>query len=203
MNFKDIKESENIYKIFVDFGYSKCTVGLSAFQKSSFRVLQTFSEPNCGGRMMDMLIVNYLSRMFFSKNQIDIFSNKKSVLKLLTEVQKSRKILTSNKDIQINVEFIINELDLIHIFTREEFEKICAPVFEKFELLLLSCRKYIDSMNLTDKITIEMAGECMRTPLAQSLVKKVFNQGISKTILIDECVAKGCSIYVIKQLKLE
>ena len=42
---------------------------------------------------------------------------------------------------------------------------------------------------------IEMAGDLMRTPVLQNLVKKVTNFEISKGIIIDECPSLGASLY--------
>jgi hypothetical protein len=40
-----------------------------------------------------------------------------------------------------------------------------------------------------------MAGELMRTPCLQNIVKEVTGLSISKTIITDECIAIGCSLY--------
>ena len=192
---------DKIYKVFVDFGHSKCTVGISSFQKSNFQVMETFSERFCGGRDMDMMILNHVCEKFFLEQKIDLLSNKKAMMRLITEIQKTRKILTSNNESQIIVEFIINDLDLSYHLKRDEFEKICKPTFDIFENLLIKAKIYLDSINLSNCFTIEMAGECMRTPYSQFLVKKIFNKEINKTVLIDECISKGCSIYVNNLMK--
>ena len=41
---------------------------------------------------------------------------------------------------------------------------------------------------------VEIAGELMRTPILQNLIKKQYNLTISKTILIDECTSVGSSL---------
>ena len=40
-----------------------------------------------------------------------------------------------------------------------------------------------------------MAGDLMRTPILQTIVKKITNSEISKGIIIDECPSLGASLY--------
>ena len=159
-------------------------------------MIERFTDRFCGGRDLDLIIVNYLSEKFYLKHKIDLFSHKKSLLRLLIEVKKTREILSYNTESNITVESIINDIDFSYYMTRNEFEKICQPVFEKFEKLLINVKMYLNKINLTNLVTIEMAGECMKTPITQQLIKKIFNQDIAKTMNIDECISKGCFIYV-------
>ncbi len=40
-----------------------------------------------------------------------------------------------------------------------------------------------------------MAGDLMRTPVLQNIVKKITNLDVSKGIIIDECPSLGVSLY--------
>ena len=40
-----------------------------------------------------------------------------------------------------------------------------------------------------------MAGELMRTPILENTVKEIAKIEMSKTILTDECLSVGCSLY--------
>lgn len=40
-----------------------------------------------------------------------------------------------------------------------------------------------------------MAGELMRTPILEKTVKEITGIEMSKTILTDECLSVGCSLY--------
>ena len=40
-----------------------------------------------------------------------------------------------------------------------------------------------------------MAGDLMRTPVLQNIVKKITNLDVSKGIIIDECPSLGASLY--------
>ena len=40
-----------------------------------------------------------------------------------------------------------------------------------------------------------MAGELMRTPAMEKIIKEILNMEMSKTILTDECVYVGSALY--------
>jgi len=44
--------------------------------------------------------------------------------------------------------------------------------------------------------SIELAGEGSRMPIISDMFKLIFNMDVSKTMIIDECIAKGCCFYV-------
>ena len=46
-----------------------------------------------------------------------------------------------------------------------------------------------------DITNVEMAGELMRTPILEKTVKEIAKIEMSKTILTDECLSVGCSLY--------
>jgi molecular chaperone DnaK (HSP70) len=41
-----------------------------------------------------------------------------------------------------------------------------------------------------------MVGDAVRTPIIQTVIKEVFGYEVSKTLLPDECIARGCTLYV-------
>ena len=94
---------------------------------------------------------------------------------MMTEIFKARKILTSNKDIVINIDSLYDENDLNETLTREELENLIKEDLDIFEKNLDEF--YKESLNIIGKentITyIEMAGDLMRTPVLQNIVKKL------------------------------
>ena len=45
-----------------------------------------------------------------------------------------------------------------------------------------------------------MVGDAVRTPIIQQIIKDTFGLELSKTLLPDECIARGCTLFV-KYLK--
>ena len=40
-----------------------------------------------------------------------------------------------------------------------------------------------------------MVGDFIRNPIFQKIIYEIFNKNINKTLLADECIARGCSLY--------
>lgn len=43
-----------------------------------------------------------------------------------------------------------------------------------------------------------MVGDAVRTPIIQEIIKDTFGMELSKTLLPDECIARGCTLFVRK-----
>ena len=122
----------------------------------------------------------------------------KTKIRLVDTITKVRKSLTVNKEITISVESLMDGEDLVYNLSRDEFEEIIKPVTKKFENL---CKKALEkaakeaNIKLEDLYGIEMVGDTVRTPAIQNVVKKVFKKDVSKTLVPDECIARGCALY--------
>ena len=40
-----------------------------------------------------------------------------------------------------------------------------------------------------------MVGDTLRTPIINTIIKNIFNKELSKTLVPDECIARGCSLF--------
>ena len=204
--FKNIFEDNNgainknikKYVIFIEAGHSKTTFVLSEFAFEEYKVLNVRCLPYLGGRDFDEKIREYLIYQFEQKYKTPFpRQNAKLKYRMMTEIFKARKILTSNKDIVINIDSLYDENDLNETLTREELENLIKEDLDIFEKNLDEF--YKESLNIIGKentITyIEMAGDLMRTPVLQNIVKKITNLDVSKGIIIDECPSLGASLY--------
>ena len=150
--------------------------------------------------------MDYISKKIYSKHKLDIFEDKRTQMEVYEQVVKARKTLSSSKSADIIVEYLTDELSFDYILSREQFETIAQPVLEKVSLLiqnvkdfLIKTSKYnIILLELVDALShVELAGEGSRIPAINGIVKTYLNVEISKTMLIDECISKGCCFYVI------
>ena len=107
--------------------------------------------------------------------------------RLLEQITKKRNQLTVNNEILITVEsfYVGNKIeeDLEIIISRETFEKLIGNLVKEIINILDNLIKKNNNIKID---YVEMAGELMRTPILQNLIKKQYNLTISKTILIDE-----------------
>ena len=140
--FKNIFEdtngtiNQNIkkYVIFIDAGHSKTTFVLSEFAFNEYKVLNVRCLPYLGGRDFDEKIRDYLIYQFEQKYKIPFpRQNAKLKYRMMTEIFKARKILTSNKDYVINIDSLYDENDLNETLTREEFENLIKEDLDIFE----------------------------------------------------------------------
>ena len=111
-----------------------------------------------------------------------------------------RKSLIVNKEISISLDSLMDGEDLVYNLIRDEFEKIIEPTVKKFENL---CKYAIEKFEKETKMkigeihSIEMVGNTVRTPIILVTIKKCFGKEVSKTLVPDECIARGCALYAI------
>lgn len=200
----NLKESRIV--CFVDIGHSKSTVTFSSFIKDEFKVLYVSNNRNFGARNFDMSILLMIFEDFVNSNQLSInLKNlrKKSIQKLLDEITKARKILTVNNEANILVNNFFGEFDLSYNLKKENFVKFIEKDLELLkEFLVATLLEYKKKKCLSDIFSIELAGEAVRIPILQDLIEKIFSHKLSKTILPDEAIAKGCCIYSIMHSNL-
>ena len=184
------------YILFVDAGHSKTSFVLSKLTYNLFTVLDTITIPFLGGRDFDEAIYQYCCDKFNKDNNIDISTNNKIKLRLLKPIEKARKTLTVNKDAQISVDSLSDDIDFSIILTREEYEKLIGDKIQLFkEELIKFCDRIKQNYPDIDLTNVEMAGELMRTPILERTIKDITKIEMSKSILTDECLSVGCSLY--------
>ena len=198
------KVDKNMIKhvIFIDSGYSKTTFTYSSFSYLNFKIHLVKSYYNLGGRNIDEILFDYCKEAFMkeqtmSKNDRESFMNIKNKVRLLQAIDKARKALSINDDTVITVDSFFDENDLSNPIKKEDYERIIYSFIKDYEFNLKNFKNEIEKMNnnkLPNNLSIEMAGELIRTPILQDKIKNIFNIPVSKTILVDECISVGCSL---------
>ena len=184
------------YILFVDAGHSKTSLIFSQLNYNLFKVLDTLCIPFLGGRDFDDAIYKYCCEKFKNENNIDISKDKKIKLRLMQPIIKARKNLTVNKDAQIAVDSLAEDIDFTCLLNRDEFEKIIKDKLDLFRNELIRfCQRNNKNYPGIQLTNVEMAGELMRTPAMEKIIKEILNMEMSKTILTDECISVGCSLY--------
>ena len=195
---KEFEEDKPRTVAFVDLGHASCNIFFSTFTKKDVKVVSVTGERFCGAREFDYLIAQKLADDFEQKYGSNPMESPKCRIRLIDTITKVRKSLTVNKEITISVDSLMDGEDLYCNLTRDEFEKIIDPVVKKFENL---CKKAIENfekdtkMKIKDIHSIEMVGDTVRTPIILETIKKVMGKEISKTLVPDECIARGCALY--------
>jgi heat shock 70kDa protein 4 len=178
---------------FVDFGHSKLTITYASFLVGRAKIIRSHSNRNLGARNIDYLLFEQFAGEFSKKYGCDPRDDKRARLRMLDSIEKVRKLLTANKEAEINCESLMEDQDFRKLFTRQELEQIMSPIMQSFCLCLkqslamagLSC----DHLDF-----VELVGEATRIPIVQDCIKQVFGRELSRTLNSQECVARGCAI---------
>ena len=132
----DLHETEARKVVFVDFGHSKLTCTLASFVKGKMKIIYTHSNRNLGARKIDYQLFDLLAEEFFKKYGCDPRESPRCRLRLLDAIEKMRKLLSGNKEADVNCEALMEDEDLRRHFTRDEFEELIAPFVAEFRQTL-------------------------------------------------------------------
>ncbi|KAI8507700.1 Heat shock 70 kDa protein 4L [Branchiostoma belcheri] len=143
-------------------------------------VLATAFDSNLGGHNFDLRLAEHFSEEFKKKYKVDAKTKPRAMLRLLTECEKLKKLMSANAtEIPMNIE--------------GDFEAMCADLLARVEGPLKSV---LEQTNLKpDAIdSVEIIGGQTRMPAVKEIIKKVFGKETSTTLNADEAVARGCTL---------
>ena len=190
-HYKNLEANKNKVICFIDLGQSKLSLHLCSFTNKDIIILYSKSNKYIGCRDFDMKILEYLEQLH-PKLISNIKKNKKYFIKLLQSIEKSRKMITVNKETTINFE--MGEDFINFNLTREKFNEIInsdLTLFKKFISEFFSEANY----DIKKVDSFEMVGDMIRNPIFQEILTDLFKKNINKTMVADECIAQGCAFY--------
>merc|ERR1711976_213836 len=190
---KDLTDEPRLVA-FVDVGHSKTSIFFAKVKKTSAEIVMEKTDRSLGGRDFDMVLFKEYARRFDAKENIDLWTYPKSKMRLIDACEKQRKTLSANADAPINVEYLAEEVDFSAFMTRDEFEKLTAPLFERFTALVENAFKE-SGYSTKEFHSVEVIGGMTRTPKLQETIKNVFKvSDVSRTLNQSESIARGCAI---------
>jgi heat shock protein 4 len=96
----------------------------------------THSDRNVGARQIDYMLFEKFSEEFMKKHGVDPRENTRSKLRLLDAIEKVRKLLSSNKEADINCDSLLEDIDFHRSIKREELESLIEPFIKSFSYCL-------------------------------------------------------------------
>jgi heat shock protein 4 len=88
-------------------------------------------------------------------------------------MEKTRKLLTANKETDVHIECLMEDIDINRKISREEFEKIIAsPIMDLRKTLMMALSRA--GISTTQIDSVELVGEATRIPAVQSAIQFVF-----------------------------
>lgn len=185
------KPARNV--VFVDVGHTGTQVAACSFNKGKLTMLSS-STCQSGGRGFDETICKYFFKDFEERYKLNVPSNKKAVLKLMTEAEKLKKLMASNQNkIPLNIECFMDDKDVKGGMDRACFEELIAGDLVSIEATLNNCLE-TSKLKLEDIYSVEIVGGSSRIPSIKALIEKVFQKAPSTTLNADEAVSRGCAL---------
>lgn len=180
--------------VFVDCGHASLQVFACSFHKGKLKMLASASDPNLGGRDIDLILAEHFSNDFHSRYRIDPRSNPRAFLRLTAEVEKLKKQMSANSTtLPLNIECFMDDKDVHGNMKRVDMEELCGHLFQRAEKTLRRCLE--DSkLRLEEIHAVEIVGGSSRIPAIKHLIEVVFGKQPSTTLNQDEAVSRGCAL---------
>ena len=187
----DLSQPDKI--LFIDFGNSKINYVISSFKKNEFKVEKVLCNPFLGGRNLDEKIFNEIIEFFKNNNNIEETLNltDKKRIELLKAIAEARNKLSLNETSKIQIFAFYKGIDLEYIISKKDLNYIISDEIQTFKNDLSNILNEYEN----DIKYVEMYGNVMRTLILESLLKENYNLTLQKSIIIDECLSTGASIY--------
>lgn len=209
--FKDIrKEFANkeapTNVMFIDLGATSYSVSIAAFEPGKLSVKSSQFDADLGGREFDWKIAQWFADKFEEKFKGKLsakpMSKPKVALKLLAAAEKAKKTLSPAgvKEVRMQMECIMDDLDFGITLKATEYEEMCKPLLDR---LAAPVQRALEEVNLTPSqlASIEIVGGgtrvgCVKRTLAAvlGLDASATNNGLSTTMNADEAVARGAAL---------
>lgn len=189
----DLPEEKPRIVGFVDMGHSAVQVAIVAFNRDRLRVLaQTFD--NVGGRDFDMVLVRHFVQDFKERYKLDVTSNRRALIRLISECEKLKKQMSANPhELPIAIECFMQDKDVAGKMKREAFEAMSAELLARAERCMARALTEAQ-LRSADVNIVELVGGSTRIPAVKQLVRKIFDKEPSTTMNQDEAVARGCAL---------
>merc|ERR1712224_545362 len=189
----DKKDGEKNILVF-DLGGGTFDVTLLTIDNGVFEVLATNGDTHLGGEDFDQRVMAYFMKLFNKKHGTDIAKDKRAMQKLRREVERVKRVLSSQHSARLEVESLYDGVDFSETLTRARFEDLNIDLFKK---TLGRVGKVMSDGGLSksELDEIVLVGGSTRIPKVQQLLKDYFNgKEPNRGINPDEAVAYGASV---------
>lgn len=196
------EENKSKYVLIYDLGGGTFDISLLFIKGSEYKVLAVNGDTHLGGEDFDNLLVTYVQNLYFQKYKYDIMKVQNQFKKLKKSCEDAKIKLSS----ELLTKIIIKPNDgdgknqLSINITRENFEKICEPLFKKTLDLVASTLKD-GSKKPSDIESVVLIGGSTKIPKISQMLEAYFNKKPISSLNPDEAVAMGASIVAASYMK--
>ncbi|OIR57568.1 MAG: endoplasmic reticulum HSP70-like protein [Amphiamblys sp. WSBS2006] len=186
---------EGAKKILVfDLGGGTFDASILTIEEGVFEVLAISGDTHLGGQDFDRNVIEHVNKVILEKHSVDVAKNKKVQGKLRGEVEKAKRLLSTQAEAVIEIENIADGVDFTYKLTRATFEALNIGLFKK---TLAPLKKALKDAKLkkTDIEEIVLVGGSTRIPKVRELLSEFFDgKALNMEINPDEAVAAGAAI---------
>ncbi|XP_071700460.1 heat shock 70 kDa protein 3-like [Rutidosis leptorrhynchoides] len=151
-------------------------------------------DTHLGGEDFDKELVKHCVEEFKKKENKDMSTSAKSMMKLKVACEKAKRDLSSTTKTSIEVDSLYDGVDFSMKITRAEFEKLNVGYFTKCIEHVKNCLTdgNMDKKDVNDVVII---GGSTRIPKVQEMLREFFGgKQLCKSINTDEAVAYGAAV---------
>ncbi|KAJ8443543.1 hypothetical protein Cgig2_017026 [Carnegiea gigantea] len=177
-----------------DLGGGTFDVSILTIDNGVFEVLATSGDTHLGGEDFDRRIMEYFIKVVKKKHGKDISKDNRALGKLRRECERAKRALSSQHQVRVEIESLVDGIDFSEPLTRAKFEELNMDLFKK---TLGPVKRAIEDAGLkkTDIKEIVLVGGSTRIPKIQQLLKDFFDgKEPTKGINPDEAVAYGAAV---------
>ena len=192
---KNINEKENKNIIIFDLGSG--TLNISVLENHGEGLVEIKSlngDVNLGGEDFTNRLFEYCEGEFRKKTGLDIYKNPKVVNRLYDACEKAKINLSSNTEIPINLEYLMDNEDFNIIISRSKFEGFCIDLFKNCISSLENALKET-KLNKSEINDIILVGGSSKIPKIQQMIQEFFEgKELNKELNPEESIAYGLAI---------
>eukprot|EP01114_Cavostelium_apophysatum_P008655 TRINITY_DN2129_c0_g2_i2.p1 TRINITY_DN2129_c0_g2~~TRINITY_DN2129_c0_g2_i2.p1 ORF type:complete len:821 (+),score=298.84 TRINITY_DN2129_c0_g2_i2:123-2585(+) len=189
----DLPEKDPIRVLIVDMGAVSTQVSVVEYLKGQLKVVGYAFDRTLGGRDIDEVLTNHFAKEFKDKYKIDVFTNRKALIRTRVAAEKLKKMLNTVPEAPMNIDSLMNDIDVKGVMKRSEFDELIKPMIDR---LIVPIKQALEESGTTpDKLaSIETSGSATRLLAVQNGISEYLKREVSKTTNQEESVARGCAL---------
>lgn len=180
--------------IVYDLGGGTFDVSLLTIDQGVFEVAATNGDTHLGGEDFDQKVMDHFIKMYQKKTGKDVRKDNRAVQKLRREVERAKRVLSSQPSTQIEIDSFFEGEDFSEPLLRAKFEDLNMELFKS---TLKPVRKVLEDAGLKKEQIHEivLVGGSTRIPKIKQLVRDFFDgKEPTSGINPDEAVANGAAV---------
>jgi endoplasmic reticulum chaperone BiP len=177
-----------------DLGGGTFDVSVLTSDNGVFAMRATSGDTHLGGKDFDQRVMEHFIGLVRRKHGKDVAGNSRALGKLRRECERAKRALSSQHQVRVQIESLVDGVDLSEPLTRARFEELNSDLFRK---TMAPVKKAMADAGLakSDIDEIVLVGGSTRIPKVRQLLKDYFDgKEPSSGVNPDEAVAYGAAV---------